>query len=68
MAKKKKEKGRKRIKFELNADIDQTRFLKVYDVQCSDDKSSQCPWIVQAMRKGIVDRRYTREVSQLVLE
>ena len=65
MAKKKKGDGpqRKRIKFEVNADIDQTRFLKVYDVQCSNDGSAQCPWLVQAMKKGIVDRRYTREVN-----
>ena len=66
MAKKKKGEGpqRKRIKFEVNADIDQTRFLKVYDVQCNSDNSLPCPWLVKAMKKGIEDRRYTREVRK----
>lgn len=66
MAKKKKGDGpqRKRIKFEVNADIDQSKFLKVYSVQCDKDNSAQCPWLVKAMKKGIEDRRYTREVGQ----
>ncbi|CAK8692146.1 unnamed protein product [Clavelina lepadiformis] len=62
MAKKKsKEPKRKSIKFEVNADIDQTRFLKVYDLQCQNDGSAPCPWLIRAMKKGIEDRHYARK-------
>jgi len=67
MAKKKSKDGlpqRKRIKFDVNADIDQTRYLKVYAVQCMNDNSSPCTWILNTLNKGIDDRKYTKKVGR----
>ncbi len=64
MAKKKKG-GKKapKVKWDVNADIHQKKFLDVYGLQCEKDKSVPSPWLVQAMKEGIEKRLYVRKVS-----
>nr|CAB3262249.1 uncharacterized protein LOC100179002 [Phallusia mammillata] len=63
MGKKKEKDGpkRKSIKFDVNADIDLTRYLKVYNVQCLNDGSLPCSWLLNAMKNGIEHRKYLRK-------
>lgn len=58
---------RKSIKFDVNADIDLTRYLKVYAVQCLNDGSLPCAWLLNAMKNGIEHRKYLRKVKRVKL-
>lgn len=66
MAKKKKG-GKKepKVKWDVNADIHQKKFLEVYALQLEKDKSAPSPWLVQAMKDGIENRLYVKKVSLL---